>query len=41
MDSSSELRRKKILEMEMAYEAHREKKDLTGKPINWQQKKLD
>jgi len=36
MESSSELRRKKIIELEMAYEAYREKKELTGKPIHWQ-----
>jgi len=41
MESSSEVRRKKILEMELALEAHREKKDIVGKPIHWQQKKLD
>lgn len=36
MESSSEARRKKILEMELALEAFREKKDIVGKPIHWQ-----
>lgn len=36
MESSGDARHKKILEMEMALEAFREKKDIVGKPIYWQ-----
>lgn len=41
MNKDAEIKRQKLIQKEQAYDKECERRDLVGKPIHWQVKKLD